>query len=238
MDSIKSITQTLETVELPEGLFGGSGIGGSPMPTLSPLFVTHSISPVISPVLPAEFVVGVDSIIPPTVLKVDPQPHLGIIGMGTTMLIPSDIYIPSFSVVSNALRPTKTFLLEDVCDIPSIREKVTKLIYYKLLDKWLYDNDKSKYLLEYLTYSDGKVKLISSIDKTDDYKSNSKEVVDKKVDYIEKQIISVEDIYHILQRFSESTNVSWCDMNKDTFFIRDSIEKSIEKKFKRLIGDK
>jgi hypothetical protein len=164
---------------------------------------------------------------------------LGPYGFGTTMLIPSDIYVPSFSIVSNVLSMKTPFsIYDDVCNTPSIRENVSKIIYYKLLDKWLYDNEKSKYLLGYLKVSDGKVHLIGDLDKKDDYKNNSQEVADKKVEYIENNVLSIGDVYAILQKFTESTHVSWCELTKDTFFVRESIEKTLEKKFKRMVAEK
>lgn len=210
----------LATVNLSSPIFGTDGN----------IFVTPTIFPTLSP----------DSIIPPSVLKVkNVNMHLGSYGFGTSLLIPSDIYIPSFSIVSDILSlRTPHYIYDDVCNTPSIREKVSKIIYYKFLDKWLYDNDESKYLLGYLKISDGKVQLIKDLDNKDDYKNNSQDVVDKKVDYIENNIISIGDIYTILQKFTESTHISWCELSKDTFFIRESIEKTLEKKFKRMIIEK
>ena len=222
-----SITPTdLDTVILSPSIYGTDG----------QIFVT----PTISPLSPVDYIADPGSIIPPTMLKVkNVNMRIGPYGLGTTMLVPSDIYIPSFSVVSDILSLRAPFsIYDDVCNTPSIRENVTKIIYYKLLDKWLYDNDESKYLLGYLKVSDGKVNLIGDLDKKDDYKNNSQEVVDKKVEYIEKHVLSVGDIYAILQKFTESTHVSWCELTKNKFFVRESIEKTLEKKFKRMVIEK
>lgn len=208
------ITTSLDTISLSPMI----GFDGS-------VFVTPTFAPF-------DMVADPDKIIPPTMFNVGAvKSRIGPYNIGTTMLLPNDIYVPSFSVMGNALN-----LYNDVCDTPSIREKVTKIIYYKLLDKWLYN--KLMHLLGYLTVSDGKVRVISDPDKPDDYKKNTQDEIDKKVDYIENHVLSIGDVYAILQRFSEGTRVSWCELPKETFFVRESIEKSLEKKLKRMVAEK
>jgi hypothetical protein len=202
--------------------------------------MSPTMSPIMSPIMsPMNYLYGSDYIVPPTPFNLNTVRTQGLYGLGTTMLIPNDIYIPSFTMVSDLVTMRGPYgVFNDVCDTASIRENVTKIIYYKFLDKWLYSDRESKYILGYLKVSDGKVQLISDVDKKDDYKNNSQEIVDKKVDYIEKHVIAIDDVYAILQRYTQSTNVSWCELTKNTFFVRESIEKSIEKKLKRMIGEK
>lgn len=154
--------------------------------------------------------------------------------VGTKMLI-SDIYVPSLNVGASLLRQPIT---EDVCDTPIMREKITKYYYKKTLDKWLFRKEKSKFLNKYLKVVDGKVKLITDIQHPDDYVNNNQETVDKKVNYIEEKFFTLADMYTILQHFVKGTHVSWCDLPKQSYFIKESIEKSLENKFVRLITGK
>lgn len=187
------------------------------------------VVPTISPI---EFIVSPNSIVPPTMYTLKQPKSLIPIGLGTSMLIPSDIFVPSFNVEKSLTS------YGDVCDTPGIRETVTKIIYYKFLDKWLYEDHKSKYLLGYLKIIGDTVQLIGNIDEKDDYHKNTQKDVDKKVEYIEDNIISINDVYSILSKFTASTYISWCDVTKNSYFVRDAIEKTLEKKFKRLITEK
>jgi len=150
-------------------------------------------------------------------------------------LILSDIFIPTPNVGASSLRLP---VFNDVCDTAQIRERVTKLYRKKMLDKWLYRTEDSKYLNKYLHIVDGRVRLIENIEKPDDYKKNDQKTVDKKVDFIEENILSLEDVYTILQEFVKGTNISWCDLSNHSYFVREAIEKTLENKLKRMISKK
>jgi hypothetical protein len=119
---------------------------------------------------------------------------------------------------------------------PKIQKNMVKYIYYKLLDKWLYDD--SSDILNYLTVnSNNKVVTIKSLN---DYKSSnidndSDSVTDQKIKFIEKYVISKQDIFNILSKFIKETSINWYDIPKQEYFIRQVIEKKIIKKFKRSI---
>jgi hypothetical protein len=195
--------------------------------SISPFMVSPTYLSTTSPFL--NIISTSDSIIPPTVFPFNPQ----------GVIITSDIYIPHISVVSQALATSSAYGGYDVCDTSNIREQVTKVVYYKLLDKWLYKKDTSKHLLKYLKVnSDGKVSLIDNLEHTDDYKKNSKDIIEKKVGYIEKHLVQLDDVYAILKKFVEETRISWCDVTNNMFIVRKSIEKSVSKKIKRLIEKK
>jgi len=129
-------------------------------------------------------------------------------------------------------------IIDDVCDVPEIKEKVCKIFYYKLLDKWLYDIDDSGYILGYLKIVDGKASLIKNIEHKDDYKSTSQSDTDKKVSYIEDNVFKLDDVAEVLKKFVAGTRISWCKLPKSSSFVRESIEKSLVNKLKKLISDK
>lgn len=156
----------------------------------------------------------------------------GIIG---SPLIMSDIFIPALNVGASVLRRP---VHGDVCDTSAIRERVTKMFHKKMLDKWLFREENSKFINKYLKVVDGKVKLIDSLKNTDDYINNDQKTVEKKVDFIEDKILSLTDVYTILQQFVKGTNVSWCDLPKQSYFVREAIEKTLENKLMRMIEQK
>jgi hypothetical protein len=144
----------------------------------------------------------------------------------------TDIFIPNMSIGASALRlPT----MGDVCDTSSIRERVSKLYWKKMIEKWLYRKEDCKHLLKYLKVVDGKVKLIDSLNNTDDYVKNDQKVTDLKTSYIETKVMTLEDTYAILKQFVKGTNTSWCDLPKQSYFVKEALEKTIENKLKRMI---
>lgn len=149
--------------------------------------------------------------------------------------IMSDIYVPNITIGASALR---TPIHGDVCDTSAIRERVSKLYWKKMIEKWLYRKDDCKRLNKYLKVVDGKVKLIDSIDKPDDYVSNDQRTVDLKSTFIEEKVMTLADTYAILKQFVKGTNTSWCDLPKQSYFVKEALEKTIENKLKRMIEDK
>lgn len=211
-------------------------------PTLLNIGDTTIVSPVnigdIKVVSPVKFVSSPDSIVPPTLVKVEAmQTPIGTTLIGTPIL-PSDIYIPSIQLVSDltTMRLPLAYLADDVCNTENIKEKITKIFYYKLLDKWLYNKDDSKYLLGYFDVDGSHVSFAKSINKLDDYNKNTQSEIDKKVDFIEKNIVTMDDIRAVLEKFVSGTHVSWCELMKNSYFIREAIEKTLENKIKRFIN--
>jgi hypothetical protein len=199
----------------------------------SPSFNDISLSHILSPV---HFVSDYDSLVPPSMFKYNFHDYvLPFRSKGEYVIIsPLDIFVPSIKF--NHDKRFYAFYDNDVCDTPNIRETISKKIYYKFLDKWLYDSHKSKHILKYFKYSDGKVSLIKDLDKKDDYDTNSHEIIDKKVDFIEHNIFRMDDLYVILKQFIAGTRVSWCDLIENSYFIREAIEKTLENKIKKLIS--
>jgi hypothetical protein len=204
-------TPTLETISLSSDLFGDAKV-----------FVSPSID------IPGK-------IIPPTMMdaKILTSPF----NLGSSVLLTSDIVIPSFNIISTQTYRTPLFYFDDVCNTSNIKEDIVKIFYYKFLDKWLYDDDASMYLLKYLKVSGNKVELVSNKKNTDDYLKNNQEVIDKKVDFIEHNLFSKEELYEILKKFVSGTHISWCDLTKHKLFVREAIEKTLEKKMKRLMSE-
>lgn len=147
----------------------------------------------------------------------------------------TDIFVPNISIGASALR---TPIYGDVCDTSSIRERVSKLYWKKMNEKWLYRKEDCKHLLKYLKVVDGKVKLIDNLNNTDDYSKNDQKTTDLKTSYIEEKVMTLEDTYAILKQFVKGTNTSWCDIPKQSYFVKEALEKTIENKLKRMIESK
>lgn len=213
-------------------------------PVISPNLLSPMISPTLAQISPINFISQPDSIVPPVLFKGDLMtgvPLVNGIPLASEfgLIMQPDIFVPSIKIVPNvtSLRVPLS-MYDDVCNIENIKESMIKIFYYKLLDKWLYDEDESKYLLKYLKVFGDKVELIKDIDHPDEFGKNSQEVVDKKVAFIEDRIFKKDDIALILHKFVQGTNISWCALPKNNYFVQEAIEKSLENKFKSLIEKK
>lgn len=201
---------------------------------IEPLSPIEDVKLFISPQVPFA---SKDTIIPP--MKVDAtivrQPIITTDILGRPhVMIAEDIFIPSVQYVSsNPL--VLPYIVGDSCNIENIKEDLSHLYYYKLLDKWLYEDNKSKSVLKYLHIADGKVRLISNVEKTDDVSKNTQEIIDKKVEYIENNVLSQDEIVKILVRFVESTRISWCELSEHGFLVREAITKTLKNKLRRLV---
>jgi hypothetical protein len=159
-------------------------------------------------------------------------------------VFPYNVYIPSVTVMQslNNLRRNYynpyTLYTTDVCDTPTIRSSVTKLLYYKFLDKWLQKVDLSQHVLGYLQVQNGVVSLIKDTSSKDDYRKNDIETIKLKVAYIENELLSMDDMYYILKKFVKSTNISWCNLTKSSYFIRETLERTLKNKMIRLMETK
>jgi len=177
-----------------------------------------------------------DVFLTPTFSPTYPKTDTIILSPYNDTLVVSPIYVPPIyikqpSVIESLKLPRSLF--GDVCNINSIKEKVTKIIYYKVLDKWLYSDMIG--VLGYFKVTDDKVSLIKNIqDKTHTPKDDK--VTESKIQFIEKNILSQDEVYSILKRFVNGTNISWCDIPKNSYFVKESIEKYLIRKIEKMIN--
>jgi hypothetical protein len=117
-----------------------------------------------------------------------------------------------------------------------IKSQITRTFWYKVLDKWLYDD-----LLDILAYitvdSSGKVDLIKNIA---DYKSSSTdsdtlETIEKKTDFIERYFLREDEMYQILKRLVQETGINWIDLVKNSYYVKASVKHYLKKKIKKAI---
>ena len=116
---------------------------------------------------------------------------------------------------------------------PEIINRLTKYFYYKTLDKWLYEELDG--LLRYLKVSNGKVNEIKN--ESDKDKENiSQEEADKKVKFIEDEILSKDDMYDILMKIQQETDIELIKMSKQEFIIQGYVKKFLKREFQKIMG--
>lgn len=130
------------------------------------------------------------------------------------------------------ITPTYTDLNEDV----KVHARMTKFFYFKMLDNWFY-NDLVDFL-SYFTISGDNVSLIKKLSdfKEDSVKKDTIEDMEKKIDYIEKKIFSMEDMYNILFKFVRETSTNWYDLYKHESLIMAVVRRYLRHKIKKLIS--
>jgi len=160
-----------------------------------------------------------------------------------TPIIRSQTIIPETFVESPVYVQTYDVPLMKLVNYPDLnydmelRGKVTKYFLYKTLDKYLYNELKS--ILNYLTYENGKISLIKSIQ---DYKINnedSEEIKEKKINWLENQkYFTKSDMYNVLSHLYTDYKINWYDMYHQKKIIISAIKKYLVKMFEKLISKK
>lgn len=112
----------------------------------------------------------------------------------------------------------------------TVQKTLTKYYYYKILDKWIY-----KTLMPLLAFVDtttDKPQLIKSMEQFDAKKlvSNSSEEIEKKINYLEKVLITKDMVRHVLKKICKENDINWYDLDKN--------EKKIKTVFYNYLMDK
>lgn len=120
-----------------------------------------------------------------------------------------------------------------------VQKQMTEYLHFRILDKWLYDEDMC-YLLKYLKVENGKVSVVKSASDVKDNKlcEETKESVTKKIDYIENHILTKEKMKHILTKVLYKTGIRWYNLalpSSEKVIVR-ATEKYLRKKFKKILG--
>ena len=113
---------------------------------------------------------------------------------------------------------------------PSIHEKLGKYFYYKLLDKWIKTDDKTRKLLKYLVYENKNVRYAKSMKEVEsaNLSKETMESIDAKIKFLERQI-SHYDIQAILARIVKYDRINWYDLDKNNHYVRDMIRHGVKK---------
>ena len=112
----------------------------------------------------------------------------------------------------------------------SVQKNLTKYYYYKIFDKWIYKELMP--LLAFVHISDDKPHLIKSLSAFDakNLVNESSEQIEKKINYLEKVLITKDMVKHVLKKICSENNINWYDLNKN--------EKKIKSVFYNYLLDK
>ena len=116
---------------------------------------------------------------------------------------------------------------------PEVINRLVKYFYYKTLDKWLYEELSG--MLRYLKVSNDKVHVIKSEDDRDKENINQ-EQADAKINYIEKEIFSKDDMYDILMKITNETDIELIKLSKNEFIVQGYVKKFLKKELSKLMS--
>lgn len=139
-------------------------------------------------------------------------------------IIDDDIFYPSLRV---------DYGKKDVCDNENVRNTVIKIIYSKLIEKWLYNKYSATHIHNYLKLVDGKVVMIKKTEKPAEHPDDANDVI-SKIKFVKRHLISPLDIHSIISKFVEKTGISWCDVVKSKYTVEEVVLKSLHHKLQRL----
>jgi hypothetical protein len=127
---------------------------------------------------------------------------------------------------------------ETIDNNPEMRQKMINYFYDLIRDKWLLDeiND----VLNYYTYKNGEVKMISNIDEYSkkNIANDTDEIAEKKVKYISKTILDKYAVENMLHTFTKGTNTKWVNLPKNEFYLIKFAKEYIVKKIMKLLKKK
>lgn len=209
-------------------------IYSSPMmsPILSPT-VLPPLSPVFPQILPTSSILDLPTVYQPPIVTLVKNEF----GVPEMVVMPS---IGSYNIhvddIKELLGIKSSINLNEDSDL---QYKMAKYIRLKILDKWIYKELFS--ILGYLEYKDDKVKLVNSIKDYKEPSSNEPDnITEKKISYLEHNIIGLVDVFELLSKFTKKYDVKWYYINKyDEMlipeigkFLKHLIEEKIEEKQK------
>lgn len=139
-------------------------------------------------------------------------------------------YLPSVNLGYSA--PMVGFY-ENLNADPNLQSRMTKYFYFKVLDKWLYDEIDD--VLNYLTSKNDKIDVLSNLN---EYKSSTVDkdsdiIVKKKIEFIENYFLTKSAMNGILSEITESNGIQWVELPKNEYIVKSFIKKYLVRKLKK-----
>jgi len=148
-------------------------------------------------------------------------------------------YLPSLRIDTNEF-DNKTLNISYYQNINvdyKVQDRVVNYFYYKLLDKYLYEDLID--ILNYFIIQNGEVKLISKLSdyKSDNYEKDTSKDIEKKVDYIGEHIFTKKMMREILSMIVNENVISWVDLHKHSQIIKELVRKKIKNNIKHKLSN-
>ena len=158
----------------------------------------------------------------------------------------SDTYVPIIpSTISTFYPVGATVILPGSVPIPphldlnnnkNIRKEISRNIKYKILDLWLFDELAP--LLGYLKVdANGDVSFISSLNEYNNNaaETDSVEIIEKKADFLEKNLVTTMFVYELLKKFVKGTGSEWIKLHKIDVLVSEFVKEHIERAIRNIV---
>lgn len=126
--------------------------------------------------------------------------------------------------------PSVVIPYENLNKNQDVIKRLVKYFYYKTLDKWLYEDLNG--LLRYFKISGGKIHIIKS-ENDKDKENISQEDVDLKIEYVEKEIFDKDDMYDILMKITNETDIELIKLPKNEYIVMGYVKKFLKKELQQ-----
>jgi hypothetical protein len=165
-----------------------------------------------------------------------------IVSTSIPLIYTSNIVDPKLASPYLAVNPLRPNLLSyghynSLDKDKSIHKTVSKYIFYKIVDKWLYDDLKD--LLAFVKIVDGKPQLIRNMAdfKPETISNESVENIEKRIAYIEHILLNKKLVRHVLKKIVKQHNIHWYHLNKHSDLIKKTFYKYIKGKLSEAINN-
>jgi len=152
-----------------------------------------------------------------------------------------NIYNPNADSAFVSLNPLNPRLIttgfyQDLNKDKSVQKTLSKYYFYKIVDKWIYKELLP--LLAFVDTSSEKPQLIKSLANFDVQKlaKDSDDLIEKKVNYMERFIITKDMVRHVLKKICQDNQINWYDLNKHEPKIKKVFYNYLLDKLKESIG--
>ena len=115
------------------------------------------------------------------------------------------------------------------------KSKVIKYFRNEIVDNWLYD-DLSGLLNYFKVGEDGRVQFVSSKNEKDNQPGDSIEKMEKKIRYIEDEILDKHLIEHVLTKFVKKNSINWYDLKQHKTKVKNVFNDYLDMKFEEQLA--
>jgi hypothetical protein len=120
-----------------------------------------------------------------------------------------------------------------------VQKDVTEYLWYRILDKWFYSNELC-HLLKYFKIENGEVKFVSNENEAKNNKvcDDSVENIEKKTDFIQENLLTLNDMKKLLQRIISELDYKWYELTNKEKLVVEVVERHLRKLLEQRIGSK
>lgn len=140
-------------------------------------------------------------------------------------------------VVPSSLNPSNLYYSELNND-RRVQKTITKHFYYKILDKWLYNELLPLLAFLKINKTSGGIDIIGSMDEFD-IQSLAKDTdaeIEAKVRFMEENIITKKLVKHVLESVCKDNHIKWYELKKYEKHVRKVFYNYIYDKLKKVIS--